>query len=89
MEPNGIIIAYRLYYSKIIRNPLEDNSNKVKVIQLAGNTTSKKPPKLESITEYFFWVKARTSVGFGNASVVVRQTTQESSKCSKFSFFLC
>ena len=81
MEPNGIITTYRLYYSKTISDPLAINSDKVTDVRLAGNFTSKELADLESLTEYYFWVKASTSVGFGNASAVVRQTTKEMSKC--------
>lgn len=81
IEPNGIITAYRLFYSKAISDPLVTNADKVTEVSIAGNYTSKILAKLESITEYFFWVKASTSVGFGNASVVVRQTTMEKSEC--------
>lgn len=44
--------------------------------------TSKYLPQLESETEYSFWVKASTSIGVGGNSTVVRQMTQESSKCT-------
>lgn len=54
--------------------------------RLAENTTSKTLSELESVTEYFFWVKASTSKGFGDASVVVKQTTKEKSKCFTESF---
>ncbi|XP_074633719.1 cell adhesion molecule DSCAML1-like isoform X3 [Acropora palmata] len=84
IEPNGIIIAYRLFYSKAISDPLVTNADKVTEVSIAGNYTSKILAKLESITEYFFWVKASTSVGFGNASVVVRQTTMEKIKANIF-----
>lgn len=43
---------------------------------------SKYLPQLESETEYSFWVKASTSIGVGDNSTVVRQMTQESSKCT-------
>lgn len=79
-EPNGIIITYRLFYSKAISGPPVTNADKVTEVSVAGNSTSKILAKLESITEYFFWVKASTSVGFGNASDVVRQTTREKSE---------
>ena len=80
MEPNGIIRTYLLYYSKTISDPLITNSNKVVELRVTGNITSKYLPGLESDTEYFFWVKASTSVGIGNASAVFRQTTKDASK---------
>ena len=80
LEPNGIIRAYRLHYSKAVKDPLAINSDKVSIVRLAANTTSKYLPDLESLTEYYFWVIASTSIGFGNASAVVTQTTQEQSK---------
>lgn len=80
MEPNGIIRTYLLYYSKTISDPLLTNSNKVMELRISGNITSKYLPGLESDTEYYFWVKASTSVGVGNGSAVVRQTTKDTSK---------
>ena len=80
LEPNGIIIAYLLYYSKAISDPLNINSDKVTIVRLNGNATSRYLPELKPVTEYYFWVKASTSIGFGNHSAVVRQTTQETSK---------
>ena len=80
LEPNGNIKAYRLHYSKAVKDPLAINSDKVSIVRLAGNTTSKYLPDLESLTEYYFWVMASTSKGFGNASAVVTQTTKEQSK---------
>lgn len=82
IEPNGIIRTYLLYYSKTVNDPLLTNSNKVTELKISGNITSKYLPWLESDTEYFFWVKASTSVGVGNASTVVRQTTKDKSKCT-------
>lgn len=83
VEPNGIIRTYLLYYSKTVSDPLLINSNKVTELRISGNTTSEYLPLLESDTEYFFWVKASTSVGVGNASTVVRQTTKDKSKCTR------
>ena len=80
LEPNGDIRAYRLHYSKAVKDPRAINSDKVSIVRLAGNTTSKYLPDLESLTEYYFWVIASTSKGFGNASAVVTQTTKEQSK---------
>lgn len=82
IEPNGIIRTYLLYYSKTVNGPLLINSNKVTELKIIGNITSNYLSKLESDTEYFFWVKASTSVGVGNASTVVRQTTKDKSKCT-------
>lgn len=84
LEPNGIIIAYLLYYSKAISDPLNINSDKVTIVRLNGNATSRYLPELEPVTEYYFWVKASTSIGFGNHSAVVRQTTQETIKANIF-----
>lgn len=84
LEPNGIITAYLLFYSKTISDLRATNAVKVTEVPLAGNTTSKRLPNLESITEYFFWVKASTSVGFGNASIVVTQATKERIKANIF-----
>ena len=82
IEPNGIIRTYLLYYSKTVNDPFLTNSNKVTELKIIGNITSNYLPRLESDTEYFFWVKASTSIGVGNASTVVRQTTKDKSKCT-------
>lgn len=81
LEPNGIITTYILYYSKTATSDsLLTNSDKMMEARISRNTTSKYLPGLESDTEYYFWVKASTSIGVGNASAVVRQTTKDTSK---------
>jgi hypothetical protein len=80
-EPNGIIREYKLFFSTVInRPPVNDSSNNVYMLRTDGNKTSQYLKNLESETVYYFWVRARTSVGTGNASEVVKQRTVEESK---------
>lgn len=80
-EPNGIIREYKLFFSTVIdRPPINDTSINVYMLRTQGNKTSQYLKNLESDTLYYFWVRASTSIGTGNASKVVHQRTVEESK---------
>ncbi|XP_048588601.1 Down syndrome cell adhesion molecule-like protein 1 isoform X2 [Nematostella vectensis] len=86
MEPNGIIREYRVLYSKVVSRPLaNDTSEFVHMLRTNNsNVTSLYLTDMESDTLYYFWVRAITAVGIGNASEVVSKRTMERIKASIF-----
>lgn len=74
LEPNGIIREYNASYSR-------DASGKSggKNLLLLGNYTFVEL-SLEEDTVYYFWVKAKTSKGYGNASKMVERKTEDKSE---------
>ena len=77
LEPNGIILNYKLvYYTRNKR--VGKNSAGSEVTKLVdGDTTSHFLRGLEAHATYYFWVQARTSVGYGNKSAVIEQKTRD------------
>ena len=82
-EPNGIILAYTVYCKEVIAGDGEESfvATPDAIVAVTNGTQSAiHVDDLTPFTTYGCYITANTSVGEGESSIILRATTDESSK---------
>ena len=82
-EPNGIILAYTVYCKQVMATDGEESfvATPDAIVAVTNGTQSAiHVDDLTPFTTYGCYITANTSVGEGESSIILRATTDESSK---------
>lgn len=73
VNPNGIIIAYRIYY--VLNQEDTDNKDVHSFVEVSGKETSHEFENMTENRTYFFWISAKTIMGEGSSTRRVTAST--------------